>query len=206
MVFYHLDRMDSFPSDPSLQLSYPIETTNTKEANIFFNSAYPKGFSHTGLRYANPFEIKMSDYNNSKAALENHRIFTIEYVFEMVRLLHFPSLPSRLTSLFACKEKGDIKLWYQILCKNSIDISNATVKIIETSNKFFIGDSFWRDNQLNLKTEEHLEPFPVFSPFAYHEWAKYYWRGHLSEKPKYEVLCELPVTVLDSIPYSFFEF
>lgn len=47
-------------------------------------------------------------------------------------------------------------------------------------------------------------PFSALS--AYHEWAKYYWRGRLSEKPKYEVLCELPVTVLDSIPYSFFEF
>lgn len=206
MIVYHLDRKNSFPSDPSLQLSHPIDTINTKEANIFFNSAYPKGFSYTGLRYANPFDVKLSDYNSSKATFENFRIFTIEYVFEIVRMFHFPQCPSRFTSLFACREKKDVKCWYEILSKNSMDTSNTTVKIIETSNSFFIGDSSWRDKRQNLITEEHSEPFPIFSPFAYHEWAKYYWSGYLSENPKYEVLCELPVTVLDSIPYSSFEF
>ncbi|MBO5208032.1 MAG: DUF2441 domain-containing protein [Lachnospiraceae bacterium] len=202
MILYHLDRQNTLPTDKSKQLSFPIDTRNTLEANTLFNSLYPNGISKTGERYLNPFDIRLDTLESSKNTCANFRIYTIEYVFEMVRLLHFPHFPSRLTSLFACRCPEDVVHWYNILCKNSMDTSNATVKIIETSNKTFIGDSFWRDDLLTLKVDAARQS--VFSPFAYHEWAKKYWNGVTSASPSIEVLCELPVTVIESIPYSSF--
>lgn len=202
MILYHLDRQNTFPTDKSKQLSIPINTPNTLKANILFNSLYSNGISKVGALYLSPFTIQLDTPEDSKNTCENFRIYTIEYVFEMVRLLHFSHLPSRFTSLFACQSPEDIKYWYDILRRNPMDISNAVVKIIETSNKTFVADSFWRDRLLSQKIGTDSQA--VFSPFAYHEWAKNYWNGIHSDSPSLEVLCELPVTVIDTISLSSF--
>lgn len=198
MILYHLDRSNSFPYDHKSQLIHPIATVNTVEANKLFNSIYTKGFSYTGIRYASPFDVKLSNYEDAISTYENSRIFTIEYVFEMVRLLYFNDLPSRLTSLFSCQTIQDVKKWYNTLSQNNKITSQATIKKIETNNKIFIGDSFWRDDKFHIGNDQHQ----IFSPFAYHEWARKYWNGIISPHPSIEVLCELPVTVLESIPVS----
>ncbi len=88
-----------------------------------------------------------------------------------------------------------------------MDTSEATVKTIEATNGFFIGDSNWRDQPLTLKQkledgQEYLKP--VFSPFAYHYWATQYWSGVHTNTPRIEVLCRLPVNVLRSVPLAEF--
>ena len=104
MKFYHLDRSNTFPNEPSKQLSFPIETHNTLEADQYFNLLYAQGIGKLGERYLNPFDEKMSTWNEATETCRNFKIYTIEYVFEMVRLMHFQSLPSRFVSLFACQD------------------------------------------------------------------------------------------------------
>ena len=137
MILYHVDRKNSFPSDHKSQLKYPINTVNIREADTLFNSIYPKGLSYTGIRYASPFDIDLENYDNAKATFENSRIFTIEYVFEMVRLLYFPKRPSRFTSLFACQKIEDVRRWCNILSQNSKIPRHATIKKIETNSNAF---------------------------------------------------------------------
>ncbi len=206
MRFYHLDRLNTFPVHPAEQL-LPLKTRNTLGAEDIFNQLYPQGMSKTGERYLNPFDVDTSDYDSIKQTCENYRIYSIEYILEVVRLLHFVRLPSRFESLFACERKEDVITWTDILSQNSMDMTNATVKIIEASNDFFVGDSAWRDMPLTLmrKLENgQNNRIPVFSPFAYHYWAVQYWSGIRTEHPKVEVLCRLPVRVLDNIPLSKF--
>lgn len=198
MTLYHLDRLNTFPSEPDRQIIFPVKTNNLLEADALFKSLYPKGISKTGIRYLNAFAL-----DNSLNASENLRIFTIEYIFEAVRLAHFPQLPSRFTSLFACQTKDDVIKWYNILKSNSINISEATIKVIDVPGNVFTADSFWRDNRLLLKSESKA-PLEVFNPFAYHIWAEKYWTGEHSANYCPETLCELPVNVLDSIPISDF--
>lgn len=198
MILYHLDRQNTFPNNSNEQLIHPIETMNVTEANNFFNSEYPNGISYQGKRYLNPFDIRHDTLKESEVTCSNYNIYTIEYVFEMVRLLYFSDRPSRFTSLFACKTMKDAKRWYDILKPNLKHSCHVTVKKIETNGKIFIADSFWRDDKFYLNDIQHQ----VFSPFAYHEWARKYWKGDFSTQPVLEVLCELPVTVLESIPIS----
>ncbi len=203
MRFYHLDRMNTFPSQSAEQL-LPLKTSNTLGAESIFNQLYPNGISKTGERYLNPFDI---DTSNLEQTCENYRIYSIEYALEVVRLMRFAHLPSRFESLFACERKEDVRTWACTLSQNSMDSTNATVKIIETTNDFFIGDSTWRDQSLTLKRKLEYgqeDRSLVFSPFAYHYWAIQYWSGICTNTPMKEVLCRLPVRVLDSVPLAEF--
>lgn len=202
MILYHLDREDSFPSDPSKQSISPFETNNTLEADEFFRSVYPKGISKVGERYLNTFDVDLSDPPHALITCENFRIYTIEYIFEIVRAFYFPDCPSRFASLFACKTIDDVRSWYGYLIrdKHDVDMSKATVKKIETPEKPFAADSSWRDMPLSLKSGDIS--YPVFNPFAYHMWAKHYWNGDTTASPRLEFLCRLPVTVVDTLPVS----
>lgn len=198
MTLYHLDRLNIFPNEISKQLSFPIETHNTREADQYFNLLYAQGIGKLGERYLNPFDVKVTNWDEATYTCRNFKIYTIEYVFEIVRLMHFQSLPSRFVSLFACQDIEGLKSWYELLKNNDTDMSNATIKIIETQRKTHICDAQWRDMPLTLKCDNN-DRIDVFNPFAYHEWAKRYWNGEYTDNPRIEVLCELPVTVVKSI-------
>lgn len=200
MILYHLDRTNTFPSDPSKQLISLSEVNNTPEAKRFFKSMYPNGINNVGKRYLNPFDEDLSDLTPAIKTYNNSRVYTIEYVFEMVRLLDFPHLPSRFTSLFACENASNIKLWYDSLNNTS----NAIVKKIEVpEGNFICCDAGWRDAPFNLISDDKTER-PIFNPFSYHVLAKKYWNGQFTSSPKPEFLCQLPVSVLDSEPVSDF--
>lgn len=205
MILYHLDRQNTFPSDVNKQLLFPDKMNNIPEAHLFFQNIYPHGISRTGIRYLNSFEIQTTTLKQSQQTCENFRIYTIEYAFEIVRLLHFPHLPSRFTSLFACPDASSIKDWYERLKNNQMDASNASVKVIETSGTTFTADTRWRDAPLILETD-NKQQLQIFNPFAYHELAKQYWSGKPYDDniPHIEILCELPVMVLESIPLTEF--
>lgn len=198
MILYHLDRSNTFPNEPSKQLLFPIETHNTLDADQYFNLLYTQGIGKLGERYLNPFDEKIATWEEATDTCKNFRIYTIEYVFEIVRLMHFQSLPSRFVSLFACQDIEGLKLWYELLKNNRTDMSNATVKIIKPQRKTHICDARWRDMPLTMKYDNNTR-IPMFNPFAYHEWAKRYWNGEYTDNPRIEVLCELPVTVVKCI-------
>lgn len=202
MIFYHLDRLNTFPIETNKQLLQPNGTQNTDAANLLFQSLFQNGISKQGERYLNPFDEKLGNYKDAKDTYNNCKIYTVEYVFEIVRMIHFPDCPSRFTSLFACQTKRDVKLWYDLLRGNKMNFSKTTIKKIETTGKTFICDSYWRDYSLDLKDKNGNVLSPVFSPFAYHEFAKNYWSGKQTNTPRMEVLCELPVTVIESVPIS----
>lgn len=204
MILYHLDRLNIFPNEMSKQLSFPVETHNTLEADQYFNRLYTRGIGKLGERYLNPFDEKEANLDEATNTCKNFKIYTIEYVFEMVRLMHFQSLPSRFVSLFTCQDIEGLKLWYELLKNNGTDMSNATIKIIETQGKTHICDAQWRDMPLTMECDNNAR-IPMFNPFAYHEWAKRYWNGEYTNAPRIEVLCELPVTVVKCISmYDFF--
>lgn len=143
-----------------------------------FKKIYPNGISRNGKLYLNPFYIDKGKVDSIDRILNNYRTFTIEYVFEMVRQMYYPMLPSRFVSLFACKSEEDVTFWYNLLKGNEMDASNTVVKKIEIlEENTFICDSAWRDKQLVLDNGE------VFSPFAYHELAKCYWAKEITEEP-----------------------
>lgn len=202
MICYHIDRQNTFPEQPDQQLLH-TKTANTDGANAIFKKLYPKGISKTGERYLNPFDVKTLSYEDIRQTCENYRIYSIEYALEVVRLLQFKCHPSRFTSLFACEQEEDVRTWAKILSRNSMDMTHATVKTIEITNGYFIGDSAWRDEPLKLVQQlENGEEkrTPAFSPFAYHYWAIQYWLGKQTREPRTEVLCRLPVLVLNSLP------
>ncbi len=196
MILYHLDRDNSFPREKDKQLIKLMEIKNIDEVKIEFSKKYIHGISNLGYKYLSFFD---EDYCSMKDTYENFRIYTIEYIFEMVRTLYFSNLPSRFTSLFACKTKDEIKRWYDVLVNDEKNFPNISIKIISTDRKTLTCDTYWRDGiQITYNDSS------VFSPFAYQEYATNYWRGIKSNTPRMEVLCELPVTVIDSIPISDF--
>ncbi len=205
MMFFHIDRLGTFPQKKEEQRIPTQNTYNTREAERMFEMLYPNGVNKMGHLYLSPFDIDMSG-SGINGTLENHRIFTIEYAFEMVRLLRFPELPSRFQSLFACQAEQDVCDWYNILKENHYDMSRAVVKIIETDD-CFVADAAWRDKRLEINGSSEIGKhvkYTVFSPFAYHAWAYDYWSGKPTSNPKIEVLCRLPVSVIGSVPIAEF--
>ncbi len=202
MVFYHIDRSGAFPENAEDQLHQAkagsMLTKNTVEANKLFESLYPQGIGQLGERYLDVFDDDISALEKAELTRNNFRVFTIEYIFEIVRLIKFPQWPSRFTSLFACKYPKDVMLWYDMLKENTPDIDKSIVRMVEVEpGKYFVGDAFWRDQQLTFDER------PVFSPFAFHCLAEQYWAGCQhpgSENSKWEVLCKLPVAVKTSVP------
>lgn len=198
MILYHLDRENSFPTKKDEQFIKPSKILNIDEVKNQSNQEYVHGISNHGDKYLSFFD---ENYDSMEETYNNFRIYTIEYIFEMVRRLYFPNLPSRFTSLFACKTKDEIMCWYDVLTHNKQKYPNITIKIISTDRKTLICDTYWRDGISNLLFYNDRS---VFSPFAYHEYAINYWKGIKGKKPRMEVLCELPVTIIESIPYSDF--
>ena len=173
---------------------------NIDEVKDFFAQQFPNGVGGLGKRYFSPVHL-----SPDKIALENIRIFTVEYIFETIRQMHFPYRPSRFESLFACRQKQDIEYWAQTL--SDVDHSTAYVKIVEVTapqKNTFDADAFWRDQNLEFTSDLDGSKRIVFSPFFHHYNAYRYWKGDISDTPKHEILCRLPVDIKDCIPLSTF--
>lgn len=195
MKFYHLDRIGTLQNGTLVQ-STPTFNALNAYVNANIPKFYPSGISKTGERYLSPFDIDVTDLQHAKDTIFNAQVFMIEYIFETVRKTNFPNCPSRFTSLFACKDLYSIKKWFNILSTNNMDCTNAHVLKIRPKGRIFIADSVWRDESLSINGKS------VFSTFAYEEFAINYWSGISTKNPIYEVLCELPVEIIKSIPYD----
>ena len=78
MILYHLDRLNIFPNEMSKQLSFPVETHNTLEADQYFNRLYTRGIGKLGERYLNPFDEKEANLDEATNTCKNFKIYTIE--------------------------------------------------------------------------------------------------------------------------------
>lgn len=187
MKFYHYDRRNSLNAQVSLiEAKSPIN--KYIEADMLIKSIFSNGINRMALTYLN--ECAFDDNNPN-----NQSTFIAEYIFETVRRLEYPDLPSRFTSIYAAKNLEELKYWIDVLQRNyTYDSNDANIKIVETE-KFVYVDSCWRDfciysdfHKLNL------------NPFLFHYYARQYWSGEMSEEPKPEVLCGLPVTIIEMKP------
>lgn len=115
-----------------------------------------------------------------------------EIIFELVRQIHFPNAPSRLTSLFASQtidaaEQWD-RFWYKCFGPIVEQLPKSLWEIeFETDAKLF--DASFFDVMSNNK----------FSYLLGLENAYRYWRGEFSDEPLPELLIPYPVTVLRSV-------
>jgi hypothetical protein len=184
MLLYHLDRSNSLQLNSNIQLK-PLVSYNPSETTNFINSLFENGVSCMGQTYLNFCNYSDSDLANT---------FNIEFIFESVRRENFRDIPSRFTSIFATQTLEQLKVWYSHMGYDKTSIAQPSIKVIETNNSFRF-DASWRDIQILDNNQNRL-----FSPFAYYYYAQQYWSGKIGSYPRMEMLCPLPVSVIDTMP------
>ena len=189
-VAYHMDLANTLPVG-KLDLNRGSCTLNPT-INQYIMREYPDGISRMGEIY---LSYTMED--DAQKIISNAK----EYIFESVRRLYFPTLPSRMQSLCVVDQPKDLEIWFsQLVPHTQLDveeaIDRATVKTVcYDEDKSFVGDAMWRDYLVALNDGKK----GYSSTFAC-EMAHYYWRGVQTDTPRPERLIQLPVNVVDSTP------
>ena len=116
----------------------------------------------------------------------------IEIVFELVRQLHFPDAPSRLTSLYACETIEQAKQWQQLFFENFHHDRNEDIE--QMANGLWEIE-FTTNARLYDASFLDVPPDSIFSYIQHLECAYNYWNGNLSKTPLPELLVPYPVTI-----------
>lgn len=114
-----------------------------------------------------------------------------EIIFELVRQLHFPESPSRLTSLYASMSRADSVKWAQLWYHHFQDITGQVAHElweIEFDSDVRLYDA----SLLALSTDDHSNDFSYLHAL---ENAHRYWRREFSSNPIPELIIPYPVTV-----------
>lgn len=116
----------------------------------------------------------------------------IELTFELVRQLHYPNAPSRLTSLYASKTLSQAEQWRKTWLKN---FGNSQVDTAQSLWEI----QFEADAKLYDAAYLNVPPDAGFSYLMQLEHAHKYWSGTFSEDPLPELLVPLPATIIRKI-------
>jgi len=132
---------------------------------------FPQGWSQHGKSYLLNREIlhrhAIDNRQETTASIEA----TIELIFELVRRIETPQLPSRYCSLFCCKTAADAS---QFKTNYRHRFPNGKTYLIRTEQEVFVADM----NLLRLG-ESSIEAWTN---------ARKYWRGQYTNTPQLEVL------------------
>lgn len=186
MNIYHFSRTSSFEINQKIELIKPYGATNK---NSIFLDQFQSGLSQHGIRYIN--QVLYPNTENSF----NFSNQLLEYEFELVRRIYFPSSPSRFTSLFALKSLEHINDWTPHLTKNyRVYELNVDIEPEEYDASFLC--SFPSINKVNN------ELYQAFDPLVNFDNAYQYWDKQISDTPQFELLIDLNktnVTVIKEI-------
>lgn len=179
-LFRKINLIDLFPGQIINTINTPsiirkILPKQNFNYSVFFEH-FPKGIGMHGLRHL----TANLENNNS-----HYEECVVEIVFELVRQQFYPTMLSRLTSLYAVQTLEQAENW--------INIFGNTIKV----------DSIWKIKYTNSSyplDAKHLDAnINDFSYIDLIENAHKYWKGQLSDNPLIEILVELPVQVLHSV-------
>jgi len=152
-------------SDPRLYLKYLSDFFTLGLAKKYF----PNGLSPHGLQVISNYKMTAPNINEP----------ITEIIFELVRLLHFPDAPSRLSSLYASESIAQAKQWQQLWIKN---FENQEEQI---------GQSLWEiEFETNAQLyDAHLLDIDTHNEFSYLlslENAHMYWEQEFTKNPLLE--------------------
>lgn len=183
--FYHVSRVGKLEGE--ITLSKDFSRLAIEKPNTFFNNTeliktiegyFPNGISRHGESYLSEKIFYWHDNQNNLDFIPY--IPSIELVFEIIRRANYPSLPSRLQSIFAfetLEEALKFKSQYsQVDCPIYIVEANKCIK---------------RDMSL-LKLGFNISGGITL--------AEKYWSAQQSENPEWEILLELPVKIISCLP------
>jgi hypothetical protein len=137
---------------------------------------FPMGYSQFGFGYlTEPFKYYSDELGHG---LIRH-VYAIELVFELIRRLQYPLLPSRYTSFFGFETIEDA-----LAFRTSINHFACPIYKVEGQ------DHFKADMNLLLSGQSSIHAL---------SYANRYWNGEGSENPTWEYLLTHPVRVLERV-------
>jgi hypothetical protein len=165
-AFYHLDRKAE-DLKPGYVMRLKAVNTGGRPEAAHLNEMYPEGFSRHGVIYACGY---------AEPGPELRR----EHVLEFVRQDHYPHLPSRFTSFFACESADDARKLKAEGWLGQEGWGNAVIWVVEAES-YFRADMglFGFSRYANVEQIAHA-----------------YWRQVESPRPFWELLLKPPVTVI----------
>jgi len=153
---------------------YPLRVSsneNLREVISTMRALFPDGWSMHGKSYLLNREMLHRRTADNKQETTASTESTIELIFELVRRLETPHLPSRYCSLFCCKTAADA---IQFKTNYRQQLPNGKTYLIRTEQEVFLADM----NLLRLG-ESSIEAWTN---------ARKYWRGQQTNTPQLEVL------------------
>ncbi|HRN51075.1 MAG TPA: hypothetical protein PLC52_09390 [Anaerolineales bacterium] len=179
--FFHVDRARVLGAGQKIGLSQidPVAEPIKEQARVFFRQRFPNGLSRHGQQYA------LGDYADLLAADgDTWRNTTIETIFELVRIAHFPNLVSRYESLFVCSSLADATSFRTQSANREPKYADCPIWKVQ-------GESASKHDMNLLTLEGRVADV--------HHRASMYWNGDASSNPFWEHLLKLPVFVVDQL-------
>lgn len=172
----NLIKLDLFPGQIISYIKSPLSVkkflpNQNFDCNIFFKY-FPKGVGMHGLRH---LTANLNNYHHYEECI-------IEIVFELIRQQFYPTMLSRLTSLYAVQTLEQTENWIKIF--SNTEKADSIWKIKYTNSSYPLDAKY-----LNIDVNG-------FSYINLIENAHKYWKGQLSDNPLIEILVEFPVQVL----------
>jgi hypothetical protein len=167
-VFYHLDRT-GVSLKPGMMLDWlPMPPEVTSELRTELNTWFPNGVTRFGI------DIILGQLE--KLALER------EHELETFRREHCTHLPSRYTSVFACRSPDEIAVLRRQFYLPGFEGKRGGIWKIAGRKVFEADMNLFKEHYRDMKTA-----------------AARYWSQETTDDPLYEYLLEPPVTVLAEV-------
>ncbi|WP_337026093.1 DUF2441 domain-containing protein [Pantoea eucrina] len=166
-------RFDLKPT-PS-QLSQCVQVSGVcslQEMSMYFNSNFPAGVSQHGIQYLLNNDNYLQDASGNFLPYTNLSS-SLEVIYEFVRQLKFPELPSRFQCAFAFEASSYARSFFQ----------DSTIPVYEISGS---GRIFKGDMTLLKIGPNHLSTLVL---------AEKYWSGTVINPSAVEVLIECPAEI-----------
>jgi hypothetical protein len=180
--FFHVSRHGELPSKLDLDtrhLEIVLRDDASRSDHEILGSLkhyFPNGYSKHGFGYlTEPFKYCSDE---SGHGLIRH-VYAVELVFELIRRLQYPSLPSRYTSFF-----GFNRIENALAFRTSINHDACPIYKVEGHGHFKADMNLLLSGQNSIHTLSY---------------ANRYWNGEESENPTWEFLLTHPVTVVERV-------
>ncbi|MCE4064369.1 DUF2441 domain-containing protein [Chryseobacterium gleum] len=161
--------------DINMEIIEVVNIFSQSDAKAVIDNLYPHGISSHGTQYLyDRIDHVYDQYGNSYVS----NYHAIEIIFELIRLLNFPSKPSRFTSAFAWDTLDDAISFKMKICDGFGDIYKVSCE-----------NHFKADMNLLL-----LGSIPGAMIFA-----DKYWKGESSKEPLWECLLYGQVNILEKV-------
>ena len=137
----------------------------------------------------NPLGIQVLQTHTKKENDEQQAIS--EIIFEFIRRVHYPNVPSRLASLYASKSVEEAEQWcrrWKTAFGKDSEQTPESLWEIEYETNAELYDAAWLDV---AASEDNLISYPTMI-----ESAHYYWRHKFLQSSFPELLIRYPVTIV----------